>query len=141
MTIAVLTGVIGTKQLQVKKVTTNFCEKLETGEYKVHQKNGKSKTYDFLIWAGLPSDFPKILYPSNMKNYLSKLFSTQKTTHVNLVSLTMKNSVRYSPFQIYLQQLNSDEYEDKVITDGDSYGYSYVSFKNMLKLGPISHKV
>ena len=72
-----------------------------------------------------------------MKNYLSKLFSTQKTTHVNLVSLTMKNSVRYSPFQIYLQQLNSDEYKDKVITDGDSYGYSYVSFKNMLKLGPI----
>ena len=108
-----------------------FIEKLDSGEYKLYSQDGGSEVFDFLIWAGLPSDLSQLLYPCDMKNYLFEMFNDQETNYANYVSLSMKNSVRGSPVQIYAQQLNSDEFENGVFMDADVYAFAKVSI-NMI---------
>ena len=93
----------------------------------MYSQNGESEVFDFLIWAGLPSDLSQLLYPCDMKNYLFELFDAQETNYANYVSLSMKNSVRGSPVQIYAQQLNSDEFENGIFMDADVYAFAKVS--------------
>ena len=93
----------------------------------MYSQDGGSEVFDFLIWAGLPSDLSQLLYPCDMKNYLFEMFNDQETNYANYVSLSMKNSVRGSPVQIYAQQLNSDEFENGVFMDADVYAFAKVS--------------
>ena len=94
----------------------------------MYSKDGNEEIFDFLIWAGLPSDLPKILPSGQMKNYLLDLFKTQFAIHVNVFLLSMKGYVPTSPMQIYAQQMNSDLYDNGVMVNGDSYAYSNVSY-------------
>ena len=93
----------------------------------MYSEEGNQETFDFLIWAGLPSDFPDILPSSQMKNYLLELFKTQFSNQANVFLLSMKGYAPTSPMQIYAQQMNSDLYENGVMVNGDSYAYSNVS--------------
>jgi len=97
----------------------SFIEKLGSGKYKLHSKNGTSEEYDFLIWAGTPFDLPQLLYPCDMKNYLFDLLKTQHSHYVTASFLSMKNSIRGAPVQVYGKQFLSDTYENTPMVDYD----------------------
>ena len=105
-----------------------FIEKLDSGKYKLHSKNHEMhEEYDFLIWAGHPSDLPKLMYPCDMKNYLFDLFKTQESNYVTASFLSMKNSIRGSYLQAYAQQFNSDTFDNTPMVDYDVHAAGTVS--------------
>ena len=101
-----------------------FIEKLDSGKYKLHSKNHEMhEEYDFLIWAGHPFDLPKLMYPCDMKNYLFDLFKTLESNYVTASFLSMKNSIRGAPVQVYANQFNSDTFENTPMVDVDFHGF------------------
>jgi len=108
----------------------SFIEKLGSGKYKLDSKNGKSEEYDFLIWAGHPFDLPKLLYPCDIKTYLFDLLKTQESNYVTASFLSMKNSIREAPVQVYANQFNSDTFENTPMVDVDFHGFVGVSIED-----------
>ena len=58
-----------------------------------------------------------------MKTYLFDLLKTQESNYVTASFLSMKNSIRGAPVQVYANQFNSDTFENTPLVDVDVHGY------------------
>ena len=62
-----------------------------------------------------------------MKNYLFDLLKTQYSHYVTASFLSMKNSIRGAPVQVYGKQFLSDTYENTPMVDYDVHAAGTVS--------------
>ena len=58
-----------------------------------------------------------------MKTYLFDLLKTQESNYVTASFLSMKNSIREAPVQVYANQFNSDTFENTPMVDVDFHGF------------------
>jgi hypothetical protein len=62
-----------------------------------------------------------------MKTYLFELLKTQESNYVTASFLSMKNSIRGAPVQVYANQFNSDTFENTPLVDVDVHGLAVSS--------------
>ena len=75
-----------------------------------------------------------------MKTYLFDLLKTQESNYVTASFLSLKNSIRGGPVQVYANQFNSDTYENTPMVDVDVHAAGTVSaiyWKKLFQFLPI----
>lgn len=94
--------------------------------FKLFATNGQEDEFDFLIWAGLPSDLPRILTKhSPSKEDLTELFDSIKHHYSTTSIVEMSNVDKAASFQVFLQQFENDQgFNNVPMLDFDTFAAS-----------------
>lgn len=100
------------------------CSKHEESKcsFKLYGTNGQEDEFDYLIWAGLPADLPRILTKSSpSRKDLSALFDSIRHHYSTSSVVEMSNVVKGGNFQFFSPQYDNELFNNVPMTDLDSY--------------------